>query len=429
MLNRLVIVTFFATLSIAAALPAHACNVPVFRYALERWPSDSYTVIVFVGDTLTQNDRDIIALLEKSSKASGGHANYTVQTVDVTGQMPEAIGALWNTMKVRELPCLTVLYPGFLRMKIPIWAGRLTAEAANRLIDSPARQEIARRILDGESAVWIFLEGGDRSRDDAATRTLESRIEEASKMLELPVLDENGNDFVPIRETGSQLRVAFSMVRVSRNDPKESMLVNMLMKSEPDLDDYATYPMAFPVYGRGRVLYALVGDGIDKLNIIESCSFVIGPCSCQIKELNPGVDLLMNVDWEGSFDRYIALGSEIPPLVGLSELVGEAAKSADARETAARETSTTTAPQSPGDPKTGSQPDGDTGAAGEVSKKEPRISPDNGDAANVQPVSDDGHGRRSGHVVRNILAVLAFIAVTTVLSTLTVIKPWKRNNS
>ena len=428
MLHKLIIFTFLAAVSIAA-FPAHACNVPVFRYALERWPSDSYTVIVFVGDALTQNDRDVIALLEKSSKASGGHANYTVQTVDVTGQMPEAIGALWNTMKVRELPCLTVLYPGFLRMKIPIWTGRLTAEAANRLIDSPARQEIARRILDGESAVWIFLEGGDRSRDDAAALTLKSRIEEASKMLELPVLDENGNDFVPIRETGPQLRVAFSMVRVSRNDPEESMLVNMLMKSEPDLEDYTSYPMAFPVYGRGRVLYALVGDGIDKRNVTESCSFVIGPCSCQIKELNPGVDLLMNVDWEGSFDRYVTLSSEIPPLVGLSELVGEAAKSADARETAVREISTTTAPKSPGDPGTGSQPEGDSGAAGEVSKKEPRISPDNGNAANVQTVSEDGHGRRSGHVVRNILAVLAFIAVTTVLSTLTVIKPWKRNKS
>ena len=429
MLHKLITITFLAAVFIAAALPAHACNVPVFRYALERWPSDPYSIIVFVGDTLTQNDRDLIALLEKSSKTSGGHANYTVQTVDVNGQMPEAIGALWNTMKERELPCLTVLYPGFLRMKIPIWSGRLTAEAANRLIDSPARQEIARRILDGESAVWIFLEGGDRTRDDAAALTLKNRIEEASKMLELPVLDENGNDFVPIRESGPQLRVAFSMVRVSRNDPEESMLVNMLMKSEPDLEDYTTYPMAFPVFGRGRVLYALVGDGIDKRNVTESCSFVIGPCSCQIKEMNPGVDLIMNVDWEGSFDRIVAQDSELPPLVGLSELVGEAAKSADARETAARETSTTTAKQSPGDTKKGSQPDGDSGAAGEVSKKEPRISSDNTDATNVQTVSADGHGRRSGHVVRNILAVLAFIVVTTVLSTLTVIKPWKRNKS
>ena len=207
------------------------------------------------------------------------------------------------------------------------------------------------------------------------------------------------------------------------------MLVNMLMKSEPDLDDYATYPMAFPVYGRGRVLYALVGDGIDKRNVIESCSFVIGPCSCQIKELNPGVDLLMNVDWEGSFDRLVAVDSELPPLVGLSELVGEAAKSTNAQETAAKKTSPAIAQQSPGDPKSVSQPDSDGGAAGEVSKKETRITHDNGNAANVQPVSDDGHGRRSGHVVRNILAVLAFIAVTTVLSTLTVIKPWKRNKS
>lgn len=427
-MDRLITIVFLTAVFNATAPTANACNVPVFRYALERWPSDSYTVIVFIGDTITQGDRDVIALLEKSSKSSGAHANYTVQTVDVTVPMPEAIGSLWNTMKEHELPCLTLLYPGFMRMKIPVWTGRLTADAANRLIDSPVRKEIAHRILDGESAVWILLESGDRSRDDAAAGTLKARIGEASKLLELPVLDSNGNDFVPISENGPKLRVAYSMVRVSRNDPKESMFVHMLIKTEPDLEEYTSYPMAFPVYGRGRVLYALVGDGIDKRNVIEACSFVIGPCSCEIKEMNPGVDILMNVDWEGSFDRLVVQETEMPPLVGLSELVSDAAVGSATRETSPKETSPLTAQQPSLNPRTSVQPDGNGGTAGEATAKETRISHgENASPTYVQPVSAAVHERVSGHVIRNILAVLAFIAVITVLSTLTIVKPWKRN--
>ncbi|TWW12353.1 hypothetical protein E3A20_01920, partial [Planctomyces bekefii] len=36
--------------------------------------------------------------------------------------------------------------------------------------------------------------------------------------------------------------------------------------------------------GRGRVLYALVGDGIAEGTIAAACDFLTGPCSCQVKE-------------------------------------------------------------------------------------------------------------------------------------------------
>ena len=56
--------------------------------------------------------------------------------------------------------------------------------------------------------------------------------------------------------------------------------------------------MAFPVIGRGRVLYALVGKGNFEDTIAMASRFVVGPCSCQVKDQNPGFDLLMNVDWD-----------------------------------------------------------------------------------------------------------------------------------
>jgi hypothetical protein len=71
----------------------------------------------------------------------------------------------------------------------------------------------------------------------------------------------------------------------------------MLVRAEPDLAERSD-PMAFPVFGRGRALLPLVGPGITAENIRDSAAFLVGPCSCQIKELNPGFDLLLSAFWD-----------------------------------------------------------------------------------------------------------------------------------
>ena len=81
------------------------------------------------------------------------------------------------------------------------------------------------------------------------------------------------------------------MVKLSRTDPAEEIFVKMLLGTESDLASYHT-PLAFPVFGRGRALYALVGKGIKRKLIKSTCNTIIGWCSCTIKEDNPGTDLL-----------------------------------------------------------------------------------------------------------------------------------------
>ena len=51
---------------------------------------------------------------------------------------------------------------------------------------------------------------------------------------------------------------------------------------------------------RGRVVVPLIGKGITTDNLGEIATFLTGPCSCQVKALNPGVDLLMNCDWQSA---------------------------------------------------------------------------------------------------------------------------------
>ena len=58
-----------------------------------------------------------------------------------------------------------------------------------------------------------------------------------------------------------------------------------------------------PVFGQGRALLVLKNDEITKENIYEICSFITGPCSCQIKSQNPGIDLFIPADWY-STEKY-----------------------------------------------------------------------------------------------------------------------------
>jgi hypothetical protein len=75
-----------------------------------------------------------------------------------------------------------------------------------------------------------------------------------------------------------------------------------LIHSESDLSDRDD-PMVFPVFGRGRALFALIGQGITTDNVRGSASFLTGACSCEVKELNPGFDLLLATDWDGLITR------------------------------------------------------------------------------------------------------------------------------
>lgn len=56
--------------------------------------------------------------------------------------------------------------------------------------------------------------------------------------------------------------------------------------------------MAFPVFGRGRILEPLIGKGIHEGNVLEHSTYLCGACSCEVKDQNPGIDLLMAANWD-----------------------------------------------------------------------------------------------------------------------------------
>lgn len=267
------------------ASSAFACSVPVFRYALEHWAADAYRVTVPKGTRLA--------------------GNFNITEAD-TGKI-----------ELRQ--------PLSTRNDEIIWSAAPNEANVKLLVDSPVRQQIAERLGNGESAVWVLLECGDKEKDDAAAKFLDERLEYLAGVMSLPALDaqdiKNGLVSIP----GDGLRLAFSTLRLKRDDPAESAFIAMLLASEPDLREF-NEPMAFPIFGQGRVLYALVGKGIRVETVDRAAQFLIGSCSCQVKEQNPGVDIVMAVDWKKMVADQALPGQMLPELSEIADLLPQTVK-------------------------------------------------------------------------------------------------------
>ncbi|MBE2283489.1 MAG: hypothetical protein IAE77_08500 [Prosthecobacter sp.] len=276
---RLLVFLLLATSS------AIACSVPVFRYALEHWPADAYRVTLPHGKTLAGN-------------------------FQITHDEE-------NRIELRQ--------PRTMRNDAVIWSAEYSEDNVQRLADSPARKEIADRLSNGESAVWVLLESGDAVKDAEAAKFLDERLGYLAGVMELPKLDEQDIKNGLVSLPGNGLRVAFSTLRVKRDDPAEDAFVAMLLASEEDLREFKE-PMVFPIFGQGRVLYALVGKGIKVETVDSAAQFLIGSCSCQVKEQNPGVDLVMAVDWKQMVKDQALPGEKLPELSQVADLLPQTVK-------------------------------------------------------------------------------------------------------
>ena len=302
---------------------AHACNVPVFRYALERWPPAPYEVFVFHRGPLSADAQQIVADLRTRGRTEADGAAINLLVTDLDAAPSAAARKLWDASPGATAPWLIVRYPEFLGIEGNVWAGPLTRENVAAVMDSPVRRQIARDLIQGESAVFLLLESGNREKDNAAAQLLKTQLAELEKTLELPdVPSGQWDDPVYDGKGPPKMRLGFEMVRLSRTDPAEQVFVKMLIGPAPDRLQGGE-PIVFPIFGRGRALCAVVGDQITADRIGEEAAFLVGPCSCIVKDQNPGVDMLMAVDWDAALDGQASAipTVEPPPPAGLTAFV------------------------------------------------------------------------------------------------------------
>ena len=310
--TRIILLILF--LQYICFIPVMGCTTPVFRYALERWPAYIYTVEVVHSGNLNDAQKRALNYLKESS-VTGITANLNV--VEISDTKNEEI-------RKEELPMIRLFYPKEHNIHGLVWQGALSNENVRKLVDSPARREAVQRIQKGDAVVWFFLESGKKSEDNRLAELLKEQLNQLSDELKLSsfATDASGK---PLDIDISNNKVNFSMVRVSNTNPSEEIFVKMLLGTEPDLAFFRA-PLAFPVFGRGRVLYALAGNGIKPELIKTACNAVIGWCSCTIKEENPGTDLLFMADWGKAIGDTSWIQEEIPEITGFTEFIAAESK-------------------------------------------------------------------------------------------------------
>jgi hypothetical protein len=260
----------FATLVALLLLsrPVAGCTVPVYYYALGRWPASDHR-------------------LELGSAADAmppSHANATPEAGDGTrlrAYFPGTNRAWWDEPMI----------------------GLDVAHREALLLESPKRRELVQRLAKGETGVWVVLESGDKERDQKAVDQLDERLRKVEASAKLPAADAQAQNPGESMNMGSEMpklgvppRVAFSVLRVARDDAAEAGFVAQLTALRDKLD--ASQPLAVLVFGRGRALGALTGSELEAGTIDDACLFLVGSCSCQVKDMNPGIDLLIDADWD-----------------------------------------------------------------------------------------------------------------------------------
>lgn len=301
------------------ATQAVACSIPVFRYALENWRPDAYVAFVLHRGELTDNQQTLLETMQAKQFAGSATANLEVRTVslDSAGD-DEVTAALVEQYGDAALPQLILRKPDQRGASETVFSGELTADSVQQVMQSPLRAEITDRLIKGDSVVWVYLECGRQEVDDRKFAMLETELARLEKEIELPEIDED--DLDELAGDPESLEIKFSAVRLSRDNLQEAVFRDMLLHVEQDLmdADYIDEPMAFPVFGRGRALYALVGEGLAPDLVDEACRFLTGACQCTVKAENPGVDLMMQVEWDRFIKPTEAVDASLPPLAGFS---------------------------------------------------------------------------------------------------------------
>ena len=104
---RVCIQTGIAFAIVLSATIAFACNVPVFRYALERWRPDLCEVIVFHDGKLSDQQEQKLQTLEKETIDKGGAANAEIRRSHIGAETDPKRKELWTSLSGQsqvELP-------------------------------------------------------------------------------------------------------------------------------------------------------------------------------------------------------------------------------------------------------------------------------------------------------------------------------------
>jgi len=312
-------------MALSAGTPASACNTPVYRYAMYNWASTPYAVFYFHEGTPAEEDEAVNKLLVELSEAEPP-ANVYFNEVDVSeeecfSRLHPLIKKLYEANAEVPKPMHLIITP----WGAELFAGRLDEAKVKAMVASPARTKMTELLAEGNITVLMILTGPNADENQRAEKVagevvdvivsgeIPVGVDPVGYGPEMPYDDnEQGDDEDGEEEDDgngdedSKGRAKIAMLKVSRTDAAEEWLVRTLLSIEPDLDEFPDDTMIFAAYGRGRAMPPYIGKGITPDNLIDCVMFLAGACSCMVKDQNPGMDLLMQCDWNTVADVLAA---------------------------------------------------------------------------------------------------------------------------
>ena len=359
--RKFLVLLLVVLLTLGTFVPTEGCETPVYRYAMYRWAPAAYVVYFFHDQTIGPLDRLVAERLSKA-RQSDEQANVMHLPVNVTSDaelanLPPEVREIWSHNTAQSPPFYVMLNP----QGAVVHQGAMVPHDLPSMLQSPARQQVGRLLQDGKIGVFVYVPGtvieqnqrvekeleelradlaagkvtlraasaseppaaeeASLGRDElsgdpaaAAAGTASSSLPPAAGAVDSST-DTAGADTITNPRPNVAATTATSeatatassakqvnelgIVTVRRDDPAETWFVRSLLALEADLES-EQQPMVFLVYGRARSLLPYIGPGITRDNLVHELQFISGACSCTVKEQNPGIDLLVQFDWEAA---------------------------------------------------------------------------------------------------------------------------------
>ena len=230
-------------------------------------------------------------------------ANVDITIIDLDDKLPAKLSARllkeWKVQgNVEQKPWMSVRYRSADSKAVSALSGPCTVARLQNLVDSPARRAVLAHLSRGVCGVFVLVRSGDAKADKAAYDMAIKEVAWLEKKLKLPVQSKEG----PQLRYPLPLIVSFPIIVLDPTLPEEAAFKQLLLATEDGLDQVKG-PILFAMFGRGRVLGSLSGDELNAEMLRNVAKFLGRECSCLLKELNPGVDMLMAAEWTAIFDQ------------------------------------------------------------------------------------------------------------------------------
>lgn len=280
-------------IAIIGASTVQACSIPVFRYALERWPADLFEVDVFYHDQLSADERALVARLEDQAIVNGGRVNWEVVLCRWEETLAADLVTVRDGLGTIDQPTVVLRRPGGRRGSPIVWQGALR-DITSDLWSSTSRTNLVNRLTAGDAIVWLVFRGQDAQQAAQEAAMLRAEFPRLTEEITLPMgVGLPGSELL----STVPLAVHFSVLEVDTREAAEAHFRRQILSGHTaSIADDQT--LIVPVFGRGRAFSVFTTDSLDADAIAETTRFLCGACSCQVKQGNPGFDLLLDVDWE-----------------------------------------------------------------------------------------------------------------------------------